>query len=96
MVLVQLLTHSTKHSIQTIGWHNTIKNYEIDCFRFGHGAFLLCLEDLYKKITGKDLEYKALVGKPSEVTYRYAQQMIMDQANKINIGNKIKRLYAVG
>ncbi|XP_046682226.1 haloacid dehalogenase-like hydrolase domain-containing 5 [Homalodisca vitripennis] len=64
--------------------------------RFGHGAFLLCLEDLYKKITGKDLIYKALIGKPSELTYRYAQKIIMDQANKIQIGNRIKRLYAIG
>uniref|UniRef100_A0A1B6M829 Haloacid dehalogenase-like hydrolase domain-containing 5 n=1 Tax=Graphocephala atropunctata TaxID=36148 RepID=A0A1B6M829_9HEMI len=64
--------------------------------RFGHGAFLLCLEDLYKKITGKDLIYKALIGKPSELTYKYAQKMIMDQAHKMKCGNKIKRLYAIG
>jgi len=64
--------------------------------RFGHGAFLLCLEDLYKKITGKDLIYEALVGKPSEVTYRYAQKIIMNQANKLKIGDKITRLYAIG
>lgn len=25
--------------------------------RFGHGAFLVCLESLYKKITGQDLIY---------------------------------------
>ena len=35
--------------------------------RFGHGAFLVSLENLYKKITGRDLIYTALVGKPSEV-----------------------------
>ncbi len=38
--------------------------------RFGHGAFLVSLENLYKKITGKDLVYTALIGKPSEITYR--------------------------
>lgn len=38
--------------------------------RFGHGAFLLALEHLYKKITGRDLIYSALIGKPSEITYR--------------------------
>jgi ribonucleotide monophosphatase NagD (HAD superfamily) len=54
------------------------------------------LESLYKKITGKDLIYEALVGKPSEVTYRYAQRIIMDQANQIKIGSKVKRLYAIG
>lgn len=64
--------------------------------RFGHGAFLLCLEELYKKITGKDLIYKALVGKPSEITYRYAHQLILDQAKEIGVSHKIKRLYAIG
>jgi ribonucleotide monophosphatase NagD (HAD superfamily) len=43
--------------------------------RFGHGAFLLCLESLYKKITGHDLEYTALVGKPSELTYVHGEQV---------------------
>ena len=38
--------------------------------RFGHGAFLVSLENLYKKITGRDLIYTALIGKPSEITYR--------------------------
>ncbi len=38
--------------------------------RFGHGAFLVSLENLYKKITGMDLIYSALIGKPSEITYR--------------------------
>ncbi len=38
--------------------------------RFGHGAFLVSLENLYKKITGRDLIYSALIGKPSEITYR--------------------------
>ena len=36
--------------------------------RFGNGAFLLCLEALYEKMTGHPLEYTALVGKPSVVT----------------------------
>ena len=38
--------------------------------RFGNGAFLLCLEALYEKMTGTPLEYTALVGKPSVVTYQ--------------------------
>ena len=38
--------------------------------RFGHGAFLLCLENLFKKVTGRDLVYTGLIGKPSEITYR--------------------------
>ena len=38
--------------------------------RFGNGAFLVCLEALYEKLTGQPLQYEGLVGKPSEVTYQ--------------------------
>ncbi|XP_046405549.1 haloacid dehalogenase-like hydrolase domain-containing 5 isoform X2 [Ischnura elegans] len=64
--------------------------------RFGHGAFLLCLENLYKKITNRDLIYTALVGKPSEITYHHAHRLIMRQAEEIGIVNQVKTLYAIG
>ncbi|GAB6029169.1 hypothetical protein CHUAL_004945 [Chamberlinius hualienensis] len=64
--------------------------------RFGHGAFLVCLENLYKKITGCELIYSALVGKPSEVTYHYAQETVTMIAEMLGIRNSIKRLYAIG
>lgn len=64
--------------------------------RFGHGAFLLCLESLYKKITGNDLAYTHLVGKPSDVTFRYAQQKILEQADKLDIASQINNLYMIG
>ncbi|XP_067932293.1 haloacid dehalogenase-like hydrolase domain-containing 5 isoform X2 [Watersipora subatra] len=64
--------------------------------RFGHGAFLVCLESLYKKITGRDLQYTALVGKPSEITYRYAEHCITREAVKIGIELPIRTLYMVG
>ncbi|CAG7837229.1 unnamed protein product [Allacma fusca] len=64
--------------------------------RFGHGAFLVCLENLYKKITGQDLVYSALIGKPSEITYFHAERMVIKHARKIGITEPIKRLYAVG
>lgn len=64
--------------------------------RFGHGAFLLCLESLYKKITGNDLAYTYLVGKPSDVTFRYAQQKILEQADKLDIASQINNLYMIG
>ena len=94
--------------------------------RFGHGAFLLCLEELFKKVTGRfnkqenagvpdiplniietkiyltipyhyicqlmytlvgsDLVYKALIGKPSEITYRHGEHVLQGQA--INMGMK--------
>ncbi|KAK2546607.1 haloacid dehalogenase-like hydrolase domain-containing 5 [Columba livia] len=64
--------------------------------RFGHGTFLLCLETIYKKVTGQDLKYEALIGKPSTVTYRYAEYLIKQQAEKQGWKSPIRRLYAVG
>ncbi|XP_021370280.1 haloacid dehalogenase-like hydrolase domain-containing 5 isoform X1 [Mizuhopecten yessoensis] len=64
--------------------------------RFGHGAFLVCLEALYKKITGLDLDYTALIGKPCEITYRYAEHTIAAEAKKIGITRPIKKLYFIG
>lgn len=64
--------------------------------RFGHGMFLVCLENLYKKITGYDLKYEALIGKPSVVTYNYAELLIQQQAQKLCWNTPVKRLYAIG
>uniref|UniRef100_A0A8C3JL35 Haloacid dehalogenase-like hydrolase domain-containing 5 n=1 Tax=Calidris pygmaea TaxID=425635 RepID=A0A8C3JL35_9CHAR len=64
--------------------------------RFGHGTFLLCLENIYKKVTGRELKYEALIGKPSTVTYRYAEYLIKEQAEKQGWKSPIRRLYAVG
>lgn len=64
--------------------------------RFGHGAFLVCLENLFKKITGHELVYSALVGKPSEITYHYAQHTVVNIAKKMSLEKPIKRLYAIG
>lgn len=52
--------------------------------RFGHGAFLLCLEELYKKVTGRDMVYTALIGKPSEITYRHAEHVLQQQVRDLN------------
>jgi len=67
--------------------------------RFGHGAFLLCLEDLYKKITGQELVYTALVGKPSEITYRHGEHILQHQAKVIygdDLQSPLKNIYFVG
>ncbi|KAK7862641.1 hypothetical protein R5R35_002070 [Gryllus longicercus] len=64
--------------------------------RFGHGAFLLCLETLYKKITGLNLIYTALIGKPSEITYHHAHCMVLAHARQIGITDNLKHLYAIG
>lgn len=64
--------------------------------RFGHGTFLLCLEELYKKITGRDLIYTALIGKPSELTMHHADQMAQLHARAIGSTESVKRIYFVG
>uniref|UniRef100_A0A668VR70 Uncharacterized protein n=1 Tax=Oreochromis aureus TaxID=47969 RepID=A0A668VR70_OREAU len=64
--------------------------------RFGHGTFLVCLENIYKKITGKDLKYEALMGKPSELTYHFAEYLIRSQAMQRQWELPITSLYAIG
>ncbi|XP_049611723.1 haloacid dehalogenase-like hydrolase domain-containing 5 [Syngnathus scovelli] len=64
--------------------------------RFGHGTFLVCLENIYKKITGKDLKYEALMGKPSELTYHFAEFLIRGQAMQRQWKRPITSLYAIG
>lgn len=61
--------------------------------RFGHGAFLECLESLFKKITRNDLIYSQLMGKPYLVTYEYAAHQIQKLAKS---GNKIEKFYIIG
>ncbi|KAG7478105.1 hypothetical protein MATL_G00076840 [Megalops atlanticus] len=64
--------------------------------RFGHGTFLVCLENIYKKITGEDLKYEALMGKPSELTYHYAEYLIREQAAERGWRTPVRSLYAIG
>lgn len=64
--------------------------------RFGHGTFLVCLENIYKKITGQDLKYEALMGKPSELTYHFAESLIRCQAMQRQWKSPITSLYAIG
>ncbi|XP_036373661.1 haloacid dehalogenase-like hydrolase domain-containing 5 [Megalops cyprinoides] len=64
--------------------------------RFGHGMFLVCLESIYKKITGCELKYEALIGKPSVVTYNYAELLVRQQAESLGWTEPVQRLYAIG
>ncbi|NWX19813.1 HDHD5 hydrolase, partial [Aegotheles bennettii] len=64
--------------------------------RFGHGTFMVCLENIYKKITGKELKYEALMGKPSKLTYQYAEYLVRAQAAERRWEQPILTLYAVG
>ena len=64
--------------------------------RFGHGTFLHCLESVFEKLVGKPLTYTALMGKPSEITYTYAERLVMRQATEMRFHSPIERLYAIG
>ncbi|XP_027977029.1 haloacid dehalogenase-like hydrolase domain-containing 5 isoform X1 [Eumetopias jubatus] len=64
--------------------------------RFGHGTFLLCLETIYRKVTGKELRYEGLMGKPSVLTYQYAEDLIRQQAERRGWVAPIQKLYAIG
>jgi len=63
--------------------------------RFGHGAFLLCVENLYKKLTGCHLVYTALIGKPSEITYRHGEHVLQAEAANLGLG-PLKNIYCIG
>ncbi|XP_041638492.1 haloacid dehalogenase-like hydrolase domain-containing 5 [Cheilinus undulatus] len=60
--------------------------------RFGHGMFMLCLESVYRKLTGRELQYQALLGKPSLLTYQYAEHLLRQQ----NHNRKLTTIYAIG
>ncbi|ESO00098.1 hypothetical protein HELRODRAFT_187260 [Helobdella robusta] len=64
--------------------------------RFGHGAFLVCIEALYKKVTGHSLKFSSLIGKPTEVTFRYAELVLARESQKLGIQSSVKKMYMVG
>ncbi|KAL5014214.1 hypothetical protein ScPMuIL_008484 [Solemya velum] len=63
--------------------------------RFGHGCFLHCLESLYQKISGRELKYTALIGKPSELTYHHADHLLGQQARALGMGG-MDTIYCIG
>ena len=54
--------------------------------------FCYCLQ----KLTGKDLQYEALVGKPSEATMRYAEHRLAQQAHYLGIEQPLHTMYMLG
>lgn len=61
--------------------------------RFGHGAFLECLEALYMKITKNELVYEHLMGKPCLITYQFAAEQIQRLSKN---GNPINKFFMIG
>ncbi|KAL5970177.1 Haloacid dehalogenase-like hydrolase domain-containing 5 [Taenia solium] len=64
--------------------------------RFGHGAFLVCLESLYERVSGYPLKYTALVGKPSEITYRFSEHILSKAAKRMGISRPLRKIYFFG
>jgi len=47
-------------------------------------------------VTGRELQYAALVGKPSEITFRYAEHVLTSQARKLGFSQPIRTMYLIG
>uniref|UniRef100_A0A667YBQ5 Haloacid dehalogenase-like hydrolase domain-containing 5 n=2 Tax=Myripristis murdjan TaxID=586833 RepID=A0A667YBQ5_9TELE len=60
--------------------------------RFGHGVFLLCLEAVFRRLTGRELTYQAVLGKPSLLTYQHAEHLLRLQNNN----SPVRTIYAIG
>lgn len=61
--------------------------------RFGHGAFLECLESLYMKVTNNQLVYEYMMGKPYLITYEYAANQLQRLNKK---SERINKFYMIG
>ncbi len=64
-------------------------------FVFFHLIFIR-LSSILKKISGHPLKYTAIVGKPSEITYYFAEYLISRHAYELGYKQPIKRIYAIG
>ncbi|KAF5404343.1 Haloacid dehalogenase like hydrolase domain containing 5 [Paragonimus heterotremus] len=64
--------------------------------RFGHGAFLACLQALYRQFTAHKLQYTSLLGKPSEITFRFAEHTLALMSKRMGYKRSIDRIYFFG
>ena len=53
------------------------------------------MENLYKKLTGNDLVYTALIGKPSEITYKHGEDVLQEQARRMGV-SPVNNIYFIG
>jgi len=63
--------------------------------RMGHGMFLNILESAYRKFTGKEVSYTILSGKPSQITYEYAEKILVEKAIQ-QFGAQLGDVYCIG
>ena len=59
------------------------------------GFLLTRLINVLQKISGRELKYTALVGKPSELTYHHADHLLHEQAISMGLDG-VKTLYCIG
>ena len=48
-----------------------------------------------QKVTGQELKYSTIVGKPSEITFRFAEHVLAKIAQKMRLGSP-RTLYMIG
>uniref|UniRef100_A0A8R1I2I6 Uncharacterized protein n=1 Tax=Caenorhabditis japonica TaxID=281687 RepID=A0A8R1I2I6_CAEJA len=63
--------------------------------RIGHGVFIHVLDSLYAELTKNHLQYRAVLGKPTEVSYLHAAHKIQRQARAMDLDD-VKYLYVIG
>ncbi|CAI5449595.1 unnamed protein product [Caenorhabditis angaria] len=63
--------------------------------RIGHGVFIHSLETIYEKMTGKHLQYTAVLGKPTEISYLQAAHKIQRIAKGMGMKD-VKNMYVIG
>lgn len=65
--------------------------------RIALGGFLSCLETLYERLTGRNLTYAGLLGKPSPSAYMFAlSQLNAIAARDFGATGSLKRIYCIG
>ncbi|KAF0975080.1 hypothetical protein FDP41_005833 [Naegleria fowleri] len=63
--------------------------------RFGQGMIKLCLQSIFKELTGKDLQIQQY-GKPMKVTYDFCKKRLNELAAKNGITESVDRIFMVG
>ena len=51
---------------------------------------------LFQKVSGHELKYTALIGKPSEITFRWAEHCLTREARRLGIKSPMETMYLVG
>lgn len=49
-----------------------------------------------QRVSGHPLKYTALVGKPSEITYRFSEHVLSKTAQRMGISRPLRKIYFFG